>query len=155
MILRRMLLKLRKYFCWRINELLCLLFVLFPYVNQSRHHHSLLEKAKRLPILICSDMPAHIYKEDASCHLLYPSSFSTLFMPCGCRPSPLNLLRVVYLFQVTIAFPSSFLIFLLLFYAHPKFSTSCQSSARSKGIFDPSSFLQCLAIPLSLRLHSL
>lgn len=67
---------------------------------------------------------------------LCPSSFSNLFK-LGSPRSPLNFLNVFQLFQVTIAFRFSFQSFFLLFYAHPKFLTSCRVQRILWPLFSP------------------
>lgn len=77
--------------CWQninVDQSVSCLACLVSYVNENRHHHISSGKGwacdiEWVPVLICSDVRAHIYKGVASCHLLHPSSFSTLFLPCG------------------------------------------------------------------------
>lgn len=106
-----------------------------------------------VPVLICSDIRAHIYKGVASCHLLHSSSsFSTLSVPCGYS----SLLFTFKPFLCLLPLSSSNCLsdFLFLFYS-PHTLNSLPIVHKVQRNLRPRPLLQCLTIPLSLRLHSL
>lgn len=106
-----------------------------------------------VPVLICSDVRAHIYKGVASCHLLRSSSsFPTLSVPCS-LPS---LLFTFKPFRCLLPLSSSSLLsdFLFQFYS-PHTLNSLPIVRKVQRNLRPRPLLQCLTIPLSLRLHSL